>query len=175
MPAFEHILYAVERGRARITLNRPAKRNALWVAVSASPCTCVLVCTNATHAVSPRDPPNWRQKLMVPPPAASLSGGKALSAVFMINGFVKLMPNRLMMKNSMIDKAGVFTSATLIGAVPAANRAKPIIIPICGGIVSASLPVNGRATTTNSADGNMTNAASSGVMPWINCTNTGTP
>jgi enoyl-CoA hydratase len=33
MPAFEHILYAVERGRARITLNRPAKRNALSLTV----------------------------------------------------------------------------------------------------------------------------------------------
>ena len=33
MPAFEHILYTVERGRARITLNRPSKRNALSIAV----------------------------------------------------------------------------------------------------------------------------------------------
>ncbi len=33
MPAFENILYAVERGRARITLNRPLKRNALSIAV----------------------------------------------------------------------------------------------------------------------------------------------
>lgn len=28
---FEHIIYEVERGRARITLNRPEKRNALSI------------------------------------------------------------------------------------------------------------------------------------------------
>jgi enoyl-CoA hydratase len=33
MPAFEHILYEVDRGRARITLNRPTKRNALSIAL----------------------------------------------------------------------------------------------------------------------------------------------
>ena len=31
MPAYENILYQVENGRARITLNRPEKRNALSI------------------------------------------------------------------------------------------------------------------------------------------------
>ncbi len=33
MPTFEHLLYEVDRGRARIILNRPQKRNALSIAV----------------------------------------------------------------------------------------------------------------------------------------------
>ena len=35
MPTFDNILYEVERGRARITLNRPSKMNALSLQLQA--------------------------------------------------------------------------------------------------------------------------------------------
>ena len=41
--------------------------------------------------------------MMVPPPAVSLSGERERNAVFMINGFVKLMPIRLMMNEDFIS------------------------------------------------------------------------
>ncbi len=56
VPAFEHVLYEVDAGRARITLNRPEKRNALSWQLQRELCDALWEADNdrAVHAVALR-------------------------------------------------------------------------------------------------------------------------
>ena len=64
-------------------------------------------------------------KLTVPPPEFNWSGGKDLSAAFITDGMMKLIPKRLIIEKIATSQNGVFASAVPSNAVPRKKKNKP--------------------------------------------------
>ena len=121
----------------------------------------------------PQEPPNWRQKFMVPDPLLSCSGVKARNAAALTDGMISAMPDRATTMNKLSVQKDVFTSAPLIRKFPSANRLTPTITIIWAGKRSTSRPNNGVPEITRMPAGTRRNPAKLAENPCTSWTKIG--